>query len=370
MTLLGKGYYMWQLPYCDGADPARIAERARRADLSHVLIKIADGGYWDYNVDEERDLDLVPPVLKALRDDGVEVWGWQYVRGDQPIVEADRAIKRIAELDVDGFVVDAEQEYRDSSKERAAAAYMERIRTRFPDLPLALSSYRYPRTHRALPFDAFLEYCDYAMPQVYFEQSHNPVEQLRRCADQYMQLEQARPIIPTLPTYRRGDWQPTRDEIHRFLNEAKESGMSAANAWSWDFATREAYLDMFEAVADFEWPTKPAVVDMPERLIGRLNQQEAAHVASLYADKAAHVTGARTVIGKQAVQTWYGKLLGELLPQGQFELTGKVADGATRQFTWKATAANGRSARGNDTMRVEAGRIRYHYTFLKLEGGS
>ncbi|MDX1601341.1 MAG: nuclear transport factor 2 family protein [Anaerolineales bacterium] len=365
MTLTGKGYYMWQLPYCDGADPARIAERAQRADLSHALIKIADGGHWDYNVDKERDLDLVPPVLKALHDVGIEVWGWHYVRGDSPLTEANQAIKRIGELNVDGYVVDAEQEYRDRDKERAAHTFMSKIRSAFPELPMALSSYRYPRVHRELPYDAVLEYCDYAMPQVYFEQSHNPVEQLRRSVDQYMQLTQARPVIPTAPTYVRGDWEPTREDLHRFLREAKESGLSAANAWSWDFATREKYLPLFEAVAEFEWPHKPAITDMPERLIGRLNQKEPAHVAALYRENAAHVTGARTVVGRPAVEAWYRKLLGEYLPEATFEVTGKVTDGATRQFTWRAVTPDGRSARGNDTLRIDAGRILYHYTFIR-----
>lgn len=367
MTPLGKGYYLWQLPYCDGADPARIADRARRARLSHVLIKIADGGYWDYNVDEERELDLVPPVLKALRDIGVEVWGWQYVRGDRPLTEAERGIKRIGELDVDGFVVDAEHEYREWSKERAAHTYMSELREAFPDLPMALSTYRYPRSHPALPYDAFLEYCDYAMPQVYFEQKHNPEEQLLRSVDQYMQLKQARPVIPTAPTYSRGEWKPTPEEIHRFLQRAKDSGLEGANAWSWDYATREAHLDLFEAVATFEWEEKPEIADTPERLVGRLNQRDPEYVAALYRENAAHVTAARTVVGKSAIQAWYRTLLEDLLPTAKFEVDSKAVQGNTRQFTWSAHTEEGRTARGNDTLRVDDGRILYHYTHLSLQ---
>ncbi len=367
MTLLGKGYYMWQLPYCDGADPARIADRARRAGLSHVLIKIADGGYWDYNVDEERELDLVPPVAKALRDIGVIVWGWQYVRGDRPLTEAERGIKRISELGVEGFVVDAEHEYREWSKERAAHVYMSELRSAFPELPMALSSYRYPRVHRSLPYDAFLEYCDYAMPQVYFEQKHNPEEQLLRSVDQYMQLKNARPVIPTAPTYARGDWKPTPEEIQRFFQRAKDSGLEGANAWSWDYATREEHLDLFEAVASYEWQEKPEIADMPEQLVGRLNQDDPADVAALYRENAAHVTAARTVVGLPAIRAWYRTLLRELLPKAQFEIESKAAQGNTRQFTWTAQSENGRTAKGNDTLRVDGGRILYHFTHLTLQ---
>jgi hypothetical protein len=367
MDLLGKGYYLWQIPRCDGGDPARIVARATAAGLSHVLIKIADGGYWDYNVDKEREIDLIPPVLSALKAAGIQVWGWHYVRGDEPLAEAQRAIKRIGELGVDGYVIDAEHEYRDRRKAKAAGQFMAELRKFYPDLPIALSSYRYPRTHPALPWEEFMAACDYAMPQVYFEQAHNPEEQLQRCVDQYMGLTNTRPIIPTAPTYVRGDWKPTPEEIQRFLSKAKEMGLPAANAWSWDFATRDPYLPLFQAVATFDWPFKPPVADMPERLIGRLNQHDAGHVAGLYMDHAAHVNGDRTVVGKGQVETWYRTMFDELLPKGSYEFTGKISDGNTRVFTWKATSKSGRVLDGNDTLSVRDGRILYHYTFFTLQ---
>lgn len=367
MTLEGKGYFMWQLPRCDGAEPNAIVDRAVRAGLSHVLIKIADGGYWDYNVDKETEQDYVPPVLQALRNHGIQVWGWHYVRGDSPVTEANQAVKRVRQLGVDGYVIDAEVEYRDRSKWRAAEVFMKELRRNLPDIPVALSSYRYPRTHRDLPFDVFLEGCDYAMPQVYFEQKHNPEEQLERTVEQYMALSHARPVIPTAPTYARGKWRPTPEEIHRFFDKSLQMGLPAANAWSWDFATREPYLDMFQAVAEYPWPMEPTITDMPERLIGRLNQREPAHVTELYLDYAAHVTGSRTIVGKRRVRIWYEKLLGEMLQSAEFEVTGKTISGSSRHFTWKAKGPHGSVQDGKDTISVHEGRILYHYTYFNLE---
>jgi hypothetical protein len=364
--LMGKGYYLWQLPRCDDGDPARIAARARAANLSHILIKIADGAYWDYNYDKERDLDLVPPVMAAVKAEGIQVWGWHYVRGDQPLAEAQRAIKRISELGVDGYVIDAEQEYRDRAKATAAGRFMDELRSQYPDLPMALSTYRYPKSHPALPYDAFLAGCDYVMPQVYFETAHNPEEQLQRSVEQYMDLANARPVIPTAPTYKRGDWRPTPEEIQRLLGKAKDSGLPAANAWSWDTATHPAYLDLFQAVATFDWPSKPPVADMPERLVGRLNQHDPTHVANLYTERAAHVTGDRTVVGRPPVEAWYRQLFEQLLPDSTFEVTGKIVDGATRHFTWSARGPKGSVDNGNDTLNVRDGRIRYHYTFFTI----
>lgn len=369
MTLEGKGYYMWQLPRCDDGDPVRIANRARGAGLSHVLIKIVDGYDWDYNVDKDREVDLVPPVLARLREAGVEVWGWHYVRGDYPVAEARRAIRRIKDLDVDGYVIDAEEEYRDWDKDVAAGRFMEELREHLPDLPMALSTYRYPRSHPALPYNVFLEYCDYSMPQVYFEQAHDPEAQLVRSVDQYMGLRHARPIIPTAPTYARGDWRPTPGEIQRLFAKAKEMELPAANAWSWDFAARQPYFDLYNAVATFEWSNGPSPeLDMPERLVGRLNERDPDDVASLYWENAAHVTGERTVVGHGPIRAWYQTLLKGLLTEATFEITGKISSGSTRNFTWKAEGDGRRVLDGNDTLNVREGRILYHYTYFNLRG--
>jgi len=366
MTLYGKGYFIWKIPFCDGGDPEAIAATASAADLSHVLIKVADGATWPYNFDFERNVDLIPPVRDALKNVGVEVWGWHYVRGDDPVNEARMAVDRMTALHLDGYVIDAEGEYRTTSKRAAASQFMKEIRAGMPNLPIALSSYRYPRTHAALPFAEFLEYCDISMPQVYFEQMHNPEQQLERCVEQYMALKPLRPVIPTLPTYARGDWCPTADEVTRFLQKARDLGLSAANAWSWDFAKRPKYMNLWNAMADFDWPASAPVADMPERLIGRMNEHDPVFVSGLYADRAAHVTGERTIVGKDPVQQWYQSLFTNILPNAQFEVMGKSGEGRTRHFMWRATSEQGVVMDGNDTLGLIDGRIQYHYTYFTV----
>src|SRR4030042_852492 len=245
LSLIGKGYYIWQLWNCERGDAQAITARAKQAGLTHLLIKIADGTR-SYNVDATRGVDLVPPVLRACKEAGIEVWGWHYVRGDNPIGEAQFAVQRSRQLGIDGYVIDAEAEYQTLGKTNAATRFMRELRAGLPNLPIALSSYRFPDRHRQLPWSAFLEGCDYSMPQVYYEQAHNPTQQLEMCVDQYMALRPARPGIPTAPAYGRGDWRPTAPEAVLFLAKAKELGLSAANVWSWDVASRPAYRDLAE----------------------------------------------------------------------------------------------------------------------------
>ena len=224
MKLRGKGYYIWQVQNCEGGSAKAIASKAQQAGLTHVLIKIADGASWAYNIDRTRDVDLVPPVLTALKSAGIQVWGWHYVRGDNPLGEARLGANRARSLGLDGYVIDAEREYKGSGKKAAAQRYAQELRRLLGNMPIALSSYRYPEIDYEIPYGEFLAVCDFAMPQVYFEHSHDPEVQLRRSLDQYMSLPNARPVVPTFPTYSVAGWRPTADEVRLALSTAKDLG--------------------------------------------------------------------------------------------------------------------------------------------------
>jgi hypothetical protein len=368
MPLKGKGYFMWQVPRCDGGDAARIAARSRAAKLTHVMIKIADGANWAYNYDPTRRIEYIPPVAAALRSAGIQVWGWHYVRGDDPVGEARLAIQRMRSLNLDGYIIDAEREYKEPGKKVAAQRFMQELRAGMPHTPIGFSSYRYPQMHYQVPYSQFLERCDFSMPQVYFEFAHNPEEQLERSVAQYQALQPARPIIVTGPTYNHNAWRPSADEVVRFTARARQMGLAAANYWAYDFATRSSMIDLWDAVAAFDWPVEGQVADMPERLIGRLNQKDAALVSGLYLDNAAHVTAERTVVGREAVRLWYEELFRTRLPDCEYQVTGKSGTGSTRQFTWTARSERGLAVEGSDTLGLaqDGNRILYHYTSFGL----
>ncbi len=172
MSLKGKGYWIWKIPNCENGDPNAIAGVAEAAGLTHLLIKIADGTN-SYNIDST-GVDLVPPVIAAARNKSLACWGWQYVYGYDPIGEANKAIQRITQLGLDGYVVDAEAEYKQPGKATAATTFMNQLRASLPNFPIALSSYRYPSYHPQFPWVEFLTQCDLNMPQVYWELNHNP----------------------------------------------------------------------------------------------------------------------------------------------------------------------------------------------------
>ncbi|GAB4523470.1 MAG: hypothetical protein Fur0018_06310 [Anaerolineales bacterium] len=366
MSITGKGYYIWKIAQCEGGNVQAIAQTARQAGLTYVLIKVANG-VSTYNFDWQHKIDMVPPLVQALKAQGLQAWGWQYVYGNDPLQEADMAIARVTQLGLDGFIVNAEAEYKQPGKAAAAETYMKRLRKALPNTPLGLSSYRFPSYHPQLPWKEFLTYCDYNMPQVYWMQNHNPAAQLRQTVREFQGRTPMRPLVPTGATFSEHNWTPAETEVLEFLNTAQSLNLPAVNFWSWD-AARPALPSLWTVVANFPWGGQPLPEpDIAERFVTALNTHDPDKVAALYHDDAVHVNAVRSVSGKINVRTWYATLFQQILPQATFTLSGYSGAGNSRHLTWEANSTAGTVRTGNDTLGLRDGKIYYHYTFFKVE---
>ncbi len=367
MSLYGKGWFIWQVGRCEGGSPAAIAEKAAAAGLTHVLLKVAERTFA-YGLDRHGQ-DMVVPVVEALRQKGLQVWGWHYVYGEKPVEEARIGVQRAVQLGLDGYVIDAEAEYKLPGRSAAARAFMSTLRSGLPSTTLvALSSYRYPTLHRQLPWRAFLEHCDLNMPQVYWEQAHNPAQQLARSVSELSNPDVVgfvRPVVPTGAAYGSGNWRASPDDVAKFLTEAQRLGLAGANLYSWDYATSSGNTDLWEAAARFDWATgetEQPEADPVRTYMEALNSGDPARVLSLYHDNAGHVTAARTLIGRETLAAWYGELLSQKLSGAVCTVTETAGRGNSRHFRWTAAGPAGEILDGDDTLGLLDGRIQYHYT--------
>lgn len=363
MPLNGKGFFIWQIHNVEAGNPAAIANKAAAAGLSHVLVKIADGNY-PVNLHPQTKIDLAPAVAQALKAKNIQVWGWHYVYGYDPLGEAQIAIRRIQQLNLDGYVIDAEAEYKEPGRDTAARRFMNELRRRLPDsFPIALSSFRFPTYHPQLPWKAFLEYCNYNMPQVYWEKAHNPARQLERCVRELLAIHPSRPVIPTGPTYKHNGWAPTSTDMLEFLDTTRAMGLTAANFFSWDECCRDL-KPLWETLSNYSWQCgAPAVnLDVVEQLFSAMNQQDSAQAAGLYNANAVQVSAAHTLIGQPRIQQYYNDFLTEKLPGAEFTLGKMDINGAMRHFRWNARANNGKIATGSDTIGLAGDKIAYHFT--------
>ena len=411
MALTGKGFFIWRVANCEGGNPEAIAAKAAAAGLSHVLLKIADTRY-PFGFDKQ-NRDLVRPVVVALHNRGVQAWGWHYVKGDDPTGEAKVAVERSRALNLDGYVIDAEGEYKTAGKAAAARAYMTDLRAGLPNMLIALSSYRYPSYHRELPWAAFLEKCDLNMPQVYWEQAHNPDRQLERSAREFANMSLVgyqRPVVPTGATYGAGGWVATAEDQAVFYMKARELGMLAANSYSWDWATSAGNQHLWNAVARFDWqadarpiaqplpvpqpqpvaqPVAPIIQPQPvaqpapqpapqpalpsvllQQWLAAANSANLDALVALYQANAGHVSAKRMIFGAPAIRQWYQQLLGELLAGGRFTVVDARGKDNSWAFEWRWEKSGSAVQSGKDTLGLRDGRIQYHYTNFSRPGAA
>jgi hypothetical protein len=363
--LTGKGWFIWQVSRCEHGSPSAIAAKAVAAGLSHVLFKVADRTYA-YGLNWHGQ-DQVAPVAAALHAKGLQVWGWHYVYGQDPPGEARAAIQRAHQLGLDGYVIDAEGEYTAPGMAAAAHTFMVGLKAGLPaEMPVALSSYRYPSVHRDLPWAAFLEHCDLSMPQVYWQGSHNSAVQLTRSVTELSDAKLVgtpRPIVPTGSAYGAGDWIATADDLQKFLSAAQQLKLTAANFYSWDAAVVPDNHELWDTVAAYNWQngaTDLANDALIRRFFAALNAADLAELGRVYAELAAHVTAERTLFGVGTIVAWYQKLLTTQLAGAIFAITSMTGTGNSRTVKWTATSPQAQVSDGDDTFGIIAGHILYH----------
>ncbi len=362
MSLQGKGFFIWKIPSCENGNAESIATNAANAQLTHVLVKIADGTSY-YNYDSTKKVDYVPAVVSALRNRGIETWGWHFCYGSDPVREAQIGGARAKALGLAGYVIDAEMQWESSSKAASARSFMTEVRKYLPSMPIALSTFRYPTYHSLFPFAAFLEKCDLSMPQVYWEEAHNADTQLTRTVQEYRALSVIRPIFPTGPTYKVGTWAPTAKDINLFIKTAKNLNLDGVNFFSWDECKRDL-ISLWNLIRDTDWPIVTA--SFQEQYINGLNSKDPETLASLYSSLAVQITSSQIVQGTEAIKTWYSTLFNQILPNATFTLVGATGTGNTRHITWNATSSRGTVTNGSDTFGLLNDKIVYHYSNFKV----
>lgn len=363
MGLFGKGFWIWKIPSCESGNAASIAAAASAAKLTHVMIKIADGVALS-NYDSINKIDYIAPVVSALKAKGIQVWGWHYVYGNDPLREARLAAQRTLQYNMNGYIIDAEVEYKQPGRSTVAKTFMSELRKYLPSQPIALSTFRFPSYHMEFPFNAFLEKCDLTMPQVYWEEAHNADAQLTRCVTEYKTKVISRPLIPTGPSYKVGKWASTTTDITLFMQTALKLNLLAVNFFSWDECKRDLPT-IWSTVSSFNYSNQ-AVLDFPEKFITTLNTRNVDSITSLYADTAVQITPTRTIQGTAAIKSWYTGLFNQVLPNAVFNLVSSSGTGSTRHINWKCTSSSGNVQDGSDTFGIANDMIIYHYSFFKV----
>lgn len=253
----GVGMWIWLIDSCENGDVEAIAKKAVEYGITWVAPKAQQGTVW-----YARNRAKIKSLSQALHDNGVEIypWGWIYGRstyGSHPSIaraEGERAFEVIHELAADGYIVDAELDWK---RPLNMAAEASKFMAPLEDLsiPVLVSSYRYPNYHRAFPWAAWNatlqpDRGDGWVPQVYWEQDSRLMAgsiQLQQTLDQYKAwglLSGGRSFHPAPAAYSRGTWNATSDQILHFTNKVEELSIPTYIPWSWQHMGTERWTGL------------------------------------------------------------------------------------------------------------------------------
>lgn len=372
MTLQGKGFFIYSLSGCEGGDPPALIAAAKDAGLTHVIIKVADGTK-PCGLDLQAQ-DTIFPIVQALLEAGIEVWGWQYVYGNDPVEEAGVAVQRVQSLGLKGFVIHAEKEYELPGREDCSRQFMAVLRKKV-NIPVALSSYAFPNFHPGFPWKGFLESCDYHMPRVFWEQDHNASEQLLESYRQCEALPEAKIYVPTGAAYRASGWAPLPADISDFLKTVSNLDLPAVNFYHWEHCRKYLSQD-WAAISEFFWESPVSISDdartiSQERIplltdtfavefIASINSRQPARIAALYDPAAARIWANETLYGMLAIRDGYAALLSDLPGEVAFNLVQAYIVNDVHFLNWKAG-----EMKGETTLVLKNGKIIQDLTYIK-----
>ena len=265
MNPTGKGMFIWRLLVCAGGKPLKLAAMAQDLGLSWVAIKAVDGTV-SFNQglpgEDWAGPNLLPAAVAALEAVGIRIWLWGYVYGTnrwgQSIVvkEAEKAVENISRFHPDGWIIDAESEFKKAGSGARADQYMTILRATYPRLPIGLCSYRFPVLHPEFCWHNFLRYCDFHLPQVYWVGAHNPGDQLGRSVRELKALADL-PVVPVGAAYYEPGlkWQPTVSEVNELDRVAHQLNLPGITWWEWgENGHGTEYLpDLWEAIKGHQW---------------------------------------------------------------------------------------------------------------------
>jgi hypothetical protein len=172
-----RSMYIWKLGPVIAAEGGvgGVISKARRAKLSALWVKIADGASAYANTTGATGGDFAKLIEKAHAV-GIEIWGWHVPHCatlDAVAAEVDRVASIARRFGLDGLIMDAEGGGAFFQGDKAEAdAYGKAMRAVADDLgkPLAISSNDIPKNLEGwLPrFNKIAFYADLNYPQVYY----------------------------------------------------------------------------------------------------------------------------------------------------------------------------------------------------------
>jgi hypothetical protein len=239
-----RGMWIWELPSTDRGNVADVITQAKQYGIQTLYVKSGDGSsMWS---------QFNPTLVAELHEAGLHVCAWQYVYGNNPVLEADVGAQAVKD-GADCLVIDAETQYQ--GRYVQAQKYMGTLRAKIGSkFPVALAGFPYVDYHPTFPYSVFLgaNGAQYNLPQMYWQDIGTTVAGVYAHTYEFNELYQ-RPIFPLGQIF---DSPPTTS-VKQFRSVGLAYKATGVNWWDW----QSAGTTQFSAIAAPAGPIKGFVAD-------------------------------------------------------------------------------------------------------------
>jgi hypothetical protein len=223
-----SGMWIWYVSQSSGGKLDSIAKRARKAGVTTVFVKSADGAnMWS---------QFSKSLVRGLHKRGLKTCAWAYVYGKKPTSEA-RVARTAIQRGADCFVIDAEAEY--EGRYAAADTYVRKLRSYAgKSYPIGVAPFPYVDYHPSFPYSVFLgpRGAQFSLPQMYWRAIGTSVKTVFQHTYAYSTLY-AKPIYPLGQTY----GGVSRKDLLRFRRYTQLYGARGLSWWSWQATTSNGW---------------------------------------------------------------------------------------------------------------------------------
>ncbi len=187
-----RGIWIWRLSRL----PADFLSRLIQRNVKRVYLKVCDGVsnpmFWSFQCS--------PEIIRRFKENGIEVYGWGYHYGTRDdIAEQVAAVEMAFEFGIDGYVVDVEDEVENPANHPNLENLLTRLRAIVPAGKFGYTSFGHPGKHPHVPWRMLDEFCDIALPQIYFEKwnfASTDEAMVQECLAAHTALSLTKPIHP------------------------------------------------------------------------------------------------------------------------------------------------------------------------------
>lgn len=254
-----KSCFFWETPKHGNTVP-EVVRNVKRLEVDRIEIKAADGavafGYYTWGAWRGKP-NLTPELMRVLRAQGIQVYGWGYNYGKYPELEGDIAAMQCITLDLDGWIFDVELEmFQLADAEKRMRRMLKTFRGLAAAWPAGFSSFPCwynPDVPQNIwwkkgVYEAAAEYCDFWEPQAYWgEKWKTTAAQLP--VDAILQHREIKdmPVIVAGRGWNDGAGKVTPDLIDKFVDACRTHNAAGTSWWRSDLILGDPLIT--EAIA-------------------------------------------------------------------------------------------------------------------------